>query len=72
MFIQNLIEIHQLIKKILSINKILTTVKGLNSVENEQNTMNLYLININAYTKLDQILSTHIEQKHDINRGPSI
>ena len=55
MFIQNLIEIHQQIKKILNINKILTTVKGHNSVENDQNTtkkhLNLYLIDITAYTK---------------------
>ena len=35
----------------------------------------LYLVNINAYTKFDQLLSIHsqdIEQKHnfDINQGP--
>ena len=34
MHIQNLIEIHELIHKIRSINKILTSIKGHNSVKN--------------------------------------
>ena len=37
----------------------------------------LYLVNISAYTKLDQLLSIHsqdIEQKHnfDIKQGPQL
>ena len=57
MHLQNFIKIHQLVHKILSINKISTPIKGHNSVEHEQKTMfnlqNLHLVNINAYTKSD-------------------
>ena len=58
---------------------IFTSIKGHNSVENEQkilfNRPNLHLININAYTKFDrnpQINSQDIEHKQhsDIDQGP--
>ena len=71
MHIQNLIEIHILIHKILSINKILTSIKGHNSVKNRQKTMcirhNIDLVVINAYTQFYQnspICSEDIEEKH--------
>ena len=58
MHLQNLIKISELVHKILSINKISISIKGHNSVENEQkilfNHPNLILVNINAYTKFDQ------------------
>ena len=58
MHLQNFIKVHQLVHKILSINEILTSIKGHNSVENKQkilfNHPNLHLVNINAYTKLDR------------------
>ena len=54
MHLQNFIKIHQLVHKILSINKILTSIKG---HENERkilfNHTNLHLVNINTYTKFD-------------------
>ena len=47
--------------KILSRNKILTSIKGHNSVTNQQkitgNNPNLEIVNINAYTKFGEILS---------------
>ena len=78
MYIQNLIEIHRLIHKILNINKMLLSIKGHNSVENKQKMckhQSLHLVNINEYTKFDQFLSIHsvdIEQKQnfDINQEP--
>ena len=79
MHLQNSIKIHQLVHKILSINEISTSIKGHNSVENEQkilfNHLNLHLINNNAYTKLDrnpQINSQDIEHKqnYDVDQGP--
>ena len=58
--------------KILSINGISISIKGHNSVENEQkilfNHPNLHLVNINAYTKFDQnpqINSQDIEHKQN-------
>ena len=61
MHIQNLIEIHKLIHKILSINKILTSIKGHNSVKDWPTIMciryNMGLVYINAYTKLIKIHS---------------
>ena len=77
MHLQNFIKIHQLIHKILnmihkilSINKISTSIKGHNSVENEQKTLfnhlNLHLVNINTYTKFEiQINLQDIEQKQN-------
>ena len=77
MHLQNYIKIHQLVRKILSINEISASIKGHNSVENELkilfNHPNLYLVN--AYTKFDQnpqIKSQDIEHKQnfDVNQGP--
>ena len=72
MQLQNFIKIHQLVHKILSINEISTSIKGHNYVENERkilfNHPNLHLVNINAYTKLDQnphINSQDIEHKQN-------
>ena len=79
MYLQKFIKIHQLVHKILSINNISTSIKGHNSVENEQkilfNHPNLHLVNIHAYTKFDrnpQINSQDIEHKQnsDVNQGP--
>ena len=79
MHLQNFIKIHQLVHKILSRNEISTSIKGHNSVENEQkilfNHPNLQLVNINMYTKSDQnpqINSQDIEHKKnfDVNQGP--
>ena len=71
MHIQNLIEIHKLIHKILSINKILTSIKGHNCVKNLPKILcirnNMDLVNINAYTKFYQNSSTcseDSEEKH--------
>ena len=58
---------------------IFTSIKGHNSVENEQkilfNHPNLHLVNINAYTKFyrnPQINSQDIEHKQnsDVDQGP--
>ena len=57
MHLQNFIKINQLVHKILSINKMSTSIKGHDSVENEQKILsihpNLHLVNINAYIKFD-------------------
>ena len=57
MHLQNFIKIHQLVHKILSINKISASIKGHNSVENERkilfNHPNLHLINNNAYKLIE-------------------
>ena len=80
MHLQNFIKIHQLVHKILSINTILISIKGHNSVENEQkilfNLPNLH-VNINAYTKFYrnlQINSQDIEHKQnsDVDQEPKI
>ena len=59
MHIQNLIKIHKLIHKILSINKILTSIKGHYSVKNWPKILciryNMDLVFINAYTKFIKI-----------------
>ena len=79
MYLQIFIKIHQLVHKILSINEILVSIKGHNSVENEQkilfNHPNLHLVNINAYTKFErnpQINSQDTEHKQssDVDQGP--
>ena len=71
MHIQNLIEIHKLIHKLLRINKILMSIKGHNSVKNRPKITciiyNMDLVYINAYTKFYQnlsICSYDIEEKH--------
>ena len=65
--------------KILSKNKILTSIKGYNSVTNKQNmedsNPNIYLKNIYTFTKFGEILSIcpqGIAQKQnsDANHGP--
>ena len=65
--------------KILSKNRILTSIKGSNSVANLQKTKiyntNIDLVNNNVFTKFGLILSIcfqDIEQKpnSDINQGP--
>ena len=79
MHMQNLVEFRQLFLKILRRNKILTSIKGHNSVINLQklthNNPNLGLVNINACAKFGQIPSIcyqDIERKQnsDINQGP--
>ena len=79
MQLQNIIKIHQLAHKMLSINDISTSIKSHNSVENERkilfNHSNLHLVNINAYTKFarnPQINSQDIEQKQnsDVDQWP--
>ena len=79
MHIQNLIEIHRLIHKILSINKILTSIKGQNSVKNWPKITcfrnNMDLVFINAYTKFYQnssICSEDIEEKHILHQSRAI
>ena len=79
MCIQNLVLFCHFILKILSKNRILTSIKGSNSVENLQKTKlyntNIDLVNDNVFTKFGLILlirSKDIEQKpnSDINQGP--
>ena len=58
---QNLIEFHQFVHKILSRNEILMQTQGHNCVVNLQkwmpNILNLDLVKVNAYAKFDQIPS---------------
>ena len=70
MCIQNLVSFCQFFLKILSKNRILTSVKGSNSVANLRKTKiyntNIDLVNDNVYTKFGLnlfILSQDIEQK---------
>ena len=79
MHLQKIIKIHGLVHKILSINEISTSIKAINSVENERKIFfyhpNLDLVNINAYTKFDRnphINSQIIEHKQnsDVDQGP--
>ena len=78
MCIQNLALFCQFVLKILSKNRILTSIKGSNSVANLQKTKiyntNIDLVNDNVFTKFGLILSIcsqDIEQKpnSDINQG---
>ena len=77
MCIQNLVSFCQFVLKILSKNRILTLIKGSNSVANLRKTKiyntNIDLVNDNLYTKFGLnlfILSQDIEQKpnSDINQ----
>ena len=77
MCIQNLVSFCQFVLKILSKNRILTSIKGSNSVANLRKTKiyntNTDLVNDNVYTKFGLnlfILSQDIEQKpnSDINQ----
>ena len=79
MCIQNLVSFCQFVLKILSKNRILTSIKGSNFVVNLRKTKiyntNIDLVNANVYTKfgLDLfILSKDIEQtpNSDVNQGP--
>ena len=79
MCIQNLVLSCQFVLKILSKNRILTSIKGSNSVANLQKTKiyntNIDLVNDNVFTKFGlilSILSQDIEQKpnSDVNQGP--
>ena len=78
MSIQNLGRFCQVVLKILSGNKILTSIKGSNSVKILRkmtgNHPKLDLVNVNEHTKFGQILSSgsqDIERKRnsDINQG---
>ena len=78
MCIQNLVSICQFVLKILSKNRILTSIKGSYSVANLQNKTKIYntnidLVNDNVFTKFGLILSIRsqdIEQKpnSDVNQ----
>ena len=79
MCIQNFVKFCPFIFKILSGNKILTSIKGRNSVVNLRNLAfynpNLDIINVNVYRKLTSILSLgsqdiELKQNSDINQGP--
>ena len=80
MCIQNLVLFCQFVLKILSKNRILTSIRGSNSVVNLQKKTKIYntnidLVNDNVFTKFGLILSIRsqdIEQKpnSDINQGP--
>ena len=81
MCIQNLVLFCQFVLKILSKNRILTSIKGSNSVANlQKKTTKIYntnkdLVNDNVFTKFGLILlirSQDIEQKQnsDVNQGP--
>ena len=81
MCIQNLVLFCQFVLKILSKNRILTSIKGSNSVANLQKpttkiyNTNIDLVNDDVFTKFGLILSIRsqdIEQKpnSDINQGP--
>ena len=79
MCIQNLVSFCQFVLKILSKNRIQTSIKGSNSVANLRKTKiyntNIDLVNDNVYTKFSLnlfILSQDIGQNpnSDINQGP--
>ena len=79
MCIQNYVRFCQFILEILSGNKILTSIKGQNSVKillkMTGNNPKLDLVNVDVHTKFGQILSIcsrDIERKQnfDINQGP--
>ena len=79
MCIQNLVLFCQFVLKILSKTRILTSIKGSNSVAYLRKTKiyntNIYLVNDNVFTKFGLILSIRsqdIKQKpnFDVNEGP--
>ena len=81
MCIQNLVLFCQFVLNILSKNRILTSIKGSNSVANLQKkktkiyNTNIDLVNDNVFTKFGLVLSIrsqYIEQKptSDVNQGP--
>ena len=79
MCIQNLVRFCQFVLKILSGNKILTSIKGSNSVKILRkmtgNNPKLDVVNVDVYTKFGRILSIRsqdIERKRNyaVNQGP--
>ena len=79
MCIQNMVRFCQSVLKILSGNKILTSIKGCNYVKIllkiTGNNPKLDLVNVDVHTKFGQILSIRsqdIERKQnsDVNQGP--
>ena len=71
---QNLVRFCQFVLKVLSGNKILTTIKGHNSVKILRkmtgNNPKLDLVNVDVHTKFGQILSGHsqdIERKRIVH-----
>ena len=79
MCIQNLVGFCQFVLKILNGNKILTSIKGSNSVKILRkmtgNNPKLDVVNVDVYTKFGQILSIRsqdIERKRNyaVNQGP--
>ena len=79
MCIQNLVTFCLFVLKILSKNKILTSIKGENSIKILRkmtgNNPKLDRVNVDVHTKFGQILSIRsqdIEQKRnsDVNQGP--
>ena len=80
MCIQNLVLFCQFVLKILSKNRILTSIKGSDSVANLQKKIKIYntnidLVNDNVFTKFGlslSIRSQDIEQKPNsvVNQGP--
>ena len=77
--IQNLVRFCQFVLKILSGNKILTSIKGRNSVKILRKMMGnnpkLDLVNVDVHTKFGRILSIRsqdIERKRNsnVNQGP--
>ena len=78
MSIQNLVRFCPFVLELLSVNKILTSIKGCNSVKILRkmtgNNPKLDVVNVDVYTKFGQILSIRsqdIERKrnYDINQG---
>ena len=79
MCIQNLVRFCQFVLKILSGNKILTSIKGHNSVKilpkMTGNNRKLDLVNDDMHTKFGRILSIHSQdiernRNSDVNQGP--
>ena len=79
MCIQNLVRFCQFVLKILSVNKILTKIKGRNSIKilpkMTGNIPNLGPVNVDAHTKFGKILSncsqdTERKRNFGVNQGP--
>ena len=79
MCIQNLVRFCLFVLEILSVNKILTSIRGRNSVKILRkmtgNDPKLDVVNVDVHTKLGQILSIRSrdikrKQNSDVNQGP--
>ena len=77
--IQNYVLFCQFVLKILSKNRILTSIKGRNSIANLRKTKiyntNLDLVTDNVYTNFGLIVSIHsqgieLKPNFDVNQGP--